>query len=94
MLLNYVNINYKNYVKSIYKILNDKIVLYERIIDHRNYSSFNNYLTIDEKFFYDFNEDIENIKFTIKSEMTESYDIKLFYNKRNNNRLILKHFGN
>ena len=90
MLLNYVNINYKNYVKSIYKILNDKIVLY----DHRNYSSFNNYLTIDEKFFYNFNEDIENIKFTIKFEMTESYVIRLFYNKRNNNRLILKHFGN
>ena len=51
MLLNYVNINYKNYVKSIYTILNDKIVLYERIIDHSNYSSFNNYLTIDENFF-------------------------------------------
>ena len=51
MLLNYVNINYKNYVKSIYKILNDKIILYERIIDHSNYSFFNNYLTIDEKFF-------------------------------------------
>ena len=49
MLLNYVNINLKNYVRSIYKILNDKIVLYERIIDHRNYSSFNNYLTVDEK---------------------------------------------
>ena len=32
MLLNYVNINYKNYVRSIHKILNDKIVLYERII--------------------------------------------------------------
>ena len=29
ILLNYVNINYKNYVRSIYKILNDKIVLYE-----------------------------------------------------------------
>ena len=51
MLLNYVNINYKNYVKSIYKILNDKIILYDRIIDHSNYSSFNNYLTIDENFF-------------------------------------------
>ena len=51
MLLNYVNINYRNYVKSIYKILNDKIVLYDKIIDHSNYSSFNNYLTIDEEFF-------------------------------------------
>ena len=89
MLLNHVNINYKNYVKSIYKILNDKIVLYEQIIDHRNYSSFNNYLTIDEKFFYNFNEDIENIEFTMKFEMTESYVIRLFYSKRNNNRLIL-----
>ena len=94
MLLNYVNINYKNYVKFIYLISNDNNVLYERNIDHNNYSSFNNYLTIDEKFFYNFNEDIENIKFTIKFKMTESYVIRLFYNKRNNNRLILKHYGN
>ena len=94
MLLNYVNINYKNYVKSIYKILNDKIILYDRIIDHSNYPSFNNYLTIDEKFFYNFNEDIQNITFPIKFKMTDSKIIRLFYNKRNNNRLILKHFGN
>ena len=51
ILLNYVNINYKNYVKSIHKISNGKIVLYERIIGHINYTSFNNYLTIDENFF-------------------------------------------
>ena len=81
-------------VKSIYKILNDKIVLYERIIDHSNYSSFNNYLTIDEKFLYNFNNDIQNITFSIKFEMTAIKVIRLFYKKRNNNRLILKHFGN
>ena len=94
MLLNYVNINYKNYVRSIYKISNDNNVLYEKNIDHRNYSSFNNYLTIEEAFFYNFNEDIQNITFSIKFEMNESYVIRLFYNIRNNNRLILKHYGN
>ena len=93
MLLNYTNINYENYVKSIYKILNDKIVLYEKIINHSKYSSFNNYLTIYEKFFYNFNEDIENITFSIKFEMTDTKIIRLFYNKRNNNRLILKHYS-
>ena len=80
--------------RSIYKISNDDIVLIERNIDHRNYSSFNNYLTIDEKFFYNFNEDIQNITFSIKFEVTDIYVIRLFHNKRNNNRLILKHFGN
>ena len=94
MLLNYVNDNRIKYVKSLYKILNGNTVLYERIIDHSKYSFFNNYLTIDEKFFYNFNEDIEYIKFSIKFEMPESYVTRLFYNKRNNNRLILKHFGN
>ena len=94
MLLNYVNDNRINYVKSLYKILNGNTVLYERIIDHNKYSFFNNYLTIDEKFFYNFNEDIKNIKFSIKFEMTESYVIRLFYNKGDNNRLIFKHFGN
>ena len=43
MSLNYVNIDYKSYVKSIYKVLNDKIVLYKSIVNHSNYSSFNNY---------------------------------------------------
>ena len=94
MLLNYFNINYKNYVRLIYKISNDNTVLYERNIDHSKYSSFNNYLTIDEKFFDNFNEDIQNITFSIKFEMTDIYVIRLFYNKRNNNRLILKHFEN
>ena len=94
MSLHYVNINYKNYVNSIYKILNDKIILYDRIIDHSNYSSFNNYLTIDEKFFCNFNEDMQNITFSIKFEMTDTKIIRLLYNKRNNNRLILKHYRN
>ena len=94
MLINYVNINCKNYVRSIYKISNNKIALYERNIDHSNYSFFNNYLTIDEKFFYNFNEDMQNITFSIKFEMIDIKVIRLFYNKRNNNRLILKHFGN
>ena len=93
MLLNYVNINYKNYVKSIYKIKNNNTVLYERIIDHSNYSSFNNHLPIDEKFFYNFNDDIGNITFSIKFEMTDTKVIRLFYDKRNNNRLILKHYS-
>ena len=82
MLLNYVNNNRINYAKFLYKILNDNTVLYERIIDHSKYSFFNNYLTIDEKFFYNFNEDIGNIKFSIKFEMTEPNVIRLFYNKK------------
>ena len=94
MLLNYVNDNHINYIKSLYEVLNGNTVLYEKIIDHNKYSFFNNYLTRDEKFFYNFNEDTENIKFSIKFKITESYVIRLFYNKRNNNRLILKHFGN
>ena len=72
---------------------NNNTVLYERIIDHSNYSSFNNYLTIDEKFFYNFNDDIGNITFSIKFEITDTKIIRLFYNKRNNNRLILKHYS-
>ena len=37
MLLNYINDNRISYVKYIYKKLNDKTVLYERIIDHSKY---------------------------------------------------------
>ena len=93
MLLDYVNINNKNHVRSIYRILNDLILLYERIINHTEHSSFSNFLTIEEKFFYNLNEDIENIRFTIKFEMLETKIIRLFYNKKNNSRLILKHYS-
>ena len=37
MLLNYVNDNRINYIKSLHKILNDNTVLCERIIDHNKY---------------------------------------------------------
>ena len=47
-----------------------------------------------KKFFHNFNDDIQNIAFSIKFEMTDTKVIRLFYNKQNNNRLILKHFGN
>ena len=94
MLLEYINVDHENYVRSICKILNDKIVLYERIIYHENYSYFNNYLTIDETIFYNFDEYVENITFSIKFEMIDIKIMRLFCNKRNNNRLISKHFGN
>ena len=63
MLLNYVNDNRINYVKSLYKILNGNTVLYERIIDHSKYSFFNNYLTIDEKFFYNLMKTLKILNF-------------------------------
>ena len=40
-------------------------------------------------FFYNFNEDIQNITFTIKFEIIENKIERLFHNKRNNYHLIL-----
>ena len=52
ILLNYENINERNYVKSTYEIRDsEKNVLYTSIIDHNKYSYFENYLTIKEKIF-------------------------------------------
>ena len=94
VLLNYTDINDKIYVKSIYQIKNNDMILYTNIIDHNKYSYFDNYLTIDETMFYTFDEDINNITFSFNFETIKNNINDIKYIFKNNNRLILKHYGN
>ena len=94
--LEYNNTDYRNYVKSIYELLDENNnSLYIKSVNNNQYNYFSNKMTIDENIFYNFNKDIKKIKFVIKfQKLSSTRVIYLYYIKNDNNRLILKHYGN
>ena len=65
--LQYDDISERNYVKTIYQLLDENDnSLYIKSINNNEYSYFSNRVIIDENIFYNFNKDIKKIKFFIK----------------------------
>ena len=94
MLLEYENINEKNYVNINYEILDENNnSLYISTINNNNYQYFSNKLSIKENIFYNFTKNVKNMKFRIKFVMTAVKVIKIWYIKNNNYRFILKHYA-
>ena len=94
MLLEYENINEKNYVSIIYQILDENnISLYFLQINNNEYQYFSNKLSINEKNFYNFTENVKKIIFRITYVTTAVRDIKIWYINDNNYRFILKHYS-
>ena len=92
MLLEYEDISQKNFVSTIYEILDENNnSLYFSQINNNEYQHFSNKLSIKENIFYNFNNNIEKIKFRISFVKTA---IKISYINDNNHRFILKHYGN
>ena len=93
--LQYEDISERNYVKTIYEILDENNnSLYIKSINNNEYSYFSNRIIVDENAFYNFNNDDKKLKFVIKFQMLLSRVIKIWYIKNDNYRLILKHYGN
>ena len=93
--LEYRRIDYRNYVKNIYEILdkNDNS-LYIKSVNNDEYNYFSNKVTIDEEIFYTFTKNIKKIKFIIKfQKLSESRVIYLYYIKNDNYRLTIKNYG-
>ena len=94
MLLEYENINEKNYVNIIYEIFDENNnSLYISTINNNDYQYFSNKVSIKENIFYNFTKNVKNIKFKIKFVMTAVKIIKIWYIKNDNYRLILKHYS-
>ena len=92
MLLEYKNINEKNYVNIIYEIFDENNnSLYISAINNNDYRYFSNKVSIKENIFHNFTKNVKNIKFKIKFVMTDVKVIKIWYIKNNNYRLYLKH---
>ena len=93
--LEYRRIDYRNYVKNIYEILDENDnSLYIKSINNDEYNFFSNKVTIDEEIFYTFTKNIKKIKFIIKfQKLSASRVIYLYYMKNDNYRLTIKNYG-
>ena len=93
--LEYQDTDDRNYVKIFYELCDEyNNSLYIKSVTNNNYVYFSNKIIINDNIFYNFTKDIRKLKFVIKFQMLLSRVIKIWYIKNDNNRLILKHFGN
>ena len=94
MLLEYEDIFEKNYVNTIYEIFDENNnSLYISTINNNNYRYFRNKVFVEENIFYNFLNNVKNIKFKIKFVMTAVKVVKIWYINNDNYRLILKHYS-
>ena len=93
--LQYDDISERNYVKTIYQLLDgNNNSLYIKSINNNEYSYFSNRIIIDENIFYNFTKDIKKIKLVIKfNKLISSKIIYAYYMKNHNYRFILKHYS-
>ena len=93
--LQYDDISERNYVKTIYQLLDENDnSLYIKSVTNNDYSYFSNRVIIDENIFYNFTKDIKKIKFVIKfNKLISSKIIYAYYIKNDNYRFILKHYS-
>ena len=94
--LEYRNTDDRHYIKSIYELFDENNnSLYVKSITNNEYKYFSNKMTIDENIFYNFTNNIKKLKFLIKfQKLSSTRVVYLYYIKNDNNRLILKHYGN
>ena len=92
--LEYRQIDYRNYVKNIYQILDENgNSLYIKSVNNDEYNFFSNKVTIDEEIFYTFTKNIKKMKFVIKfQKLSASRVIYLYYMKNDNYRLTIKNY--
>ena len=94
MLLEYENVNEKNYVNTIYEIYDENNnSLYISTINNNDYKYYSNKVSIKENIFYNFTKNVKNIKFRIEFVMTAVKVIKIWYITNNNYRFIFKHYS-
>ena len=93
--LEYQNTDDRRYIKSIYEIFDENNnSLYVKSISNNEYLYFSNKGIIDKYIFYNFNKNVEKIKFVIKfQKLSASRVIYLYYIKNDNYRFILKHYS-
>ena len=93
--LEYQDIDDRNYVKIVCQLFDENNSLYIKSVNNNEYQYFSNKIIIDENIFYNFNKNVEKLKFVIKfQKLSSSRVIKIFYIKNDNYRLTLKHYGN
>ena len=97
MLLEYSNIDSSNIIIiefSLYDDDDDDEQIYAITYNNSDYILHDNLVYINENILYTFEKDIYNLKFEIFFYMLRSDIVNIWYIPENNDRLIIKHYGN
>ena len=95
MLLDYENIKEAHIVITEFKLYNDNDEqIYTATYNNGDSISYKNFVFINKHIFYNFDKDTKNLKIVIEFRMTRVEVIKIWYEPKNLDRFIIKHYGN
>ena len=94
LLLDYENIKEAHIVITEFKLYNDDDErIYIGTYNNGDSISYKNFVFINKHIFYNFNKDTKNLKIVIEFRMTKVEVIKIWYEPKNLDRFILKHYS-
>ena len=95
LLLDYENIKEAHIVITEFKLYNDNDEqIYISTYNNGDSISYKNFVFINKHIFYNFEKDTENLKIIIEFRMTRVEVVKIWYEPKNTDRFILKHYRN
>ena len=95
MLLDYENINESHITITEFRLYNDNDEqIYTNTYNNGNHISFNNFVFINKNMFYNFEKGTTKLRILIFFRMTKVEVVKIWYEPKNTDRFILKHYGN
>ena len=94
MLLDYENINEAHITITEFRLYDDDERIYIATYNNGNYISYKNFVFINKHIFYNFDKDTKNLKIIIEFRMTRVEVVKIWYEPKNLDRFIIKHYGN
>ena len=95
MLFEYENIDQSNIIKSEIRFYNhDNEKLYAEIYDNSDFTPNKNFVFLNKYIFYNFEKDTTKLRILIYFWMIRSDIVNIWYEPKNTDRFILKHYGN
>ena len=95
LLLDYENIKEAHIVITEFKLYNDNDEqIYISTYNNGGSISYKNFVFINKHIFYNFEKDTKNLKIIIEFRMTRVEVVKIWYEPKNTDRFILKHYRN
>ena len=94
MLLDYEDINESHITITELKLYDDDNEIYTATYNNGDNISFKNFVFINKYIFYNFEKDTTKLRISIFFRMTKVEVVKIWYEPKNTDRFILKHYGN
>ena len=94
ILLDYENIKEANLIITEFKLYDDTDKnIYTSTYNNGNNITFKNFVFINKHIFYNFEKDTTKLRILIKFKMTKVEVVKIWYEPKNTDRTILKHYS-